>query len=333
MQIEQIEKKQAYIKNKMLLASSANKERYLQLYERLETLKIYNCGCGGQHFAEINRELSQFENQQVIEYLQETFDTQEEILRKYFEQIKQEELLPSIERAESKIKDAIIPTLLLLYFLRKTRINKAIQEVQTTSYEKGKTSAVRELKADGVTVERPTTPSIQTSLNAFEREAITEQITQDINLKGRNIVMEGIAKGVAATAIVQALRRDLVKEYDKRVQNITATLVGENINRARRDVFTSSLTVVGYVRSEVMDSRTCAICQSIDGRFVLPDDPFSKVDIIHSNCRGIWVPVTKQSDIPKNTGIPKSIVDNFDTVGGVPIANSFTQLKKPIIKK
>lgn len=333
MKIEQIEKKQSYIKNKMLLASDANKERYLQLYERLEKVKKDNLCCKEHTFAELNRQLTQFENTQVIEYLQETFDSQEEILRQYFEQIKQEELLPAIDRAESKIKDAIIPTLLLLYFLRKTRISKAIQEVQVTSYEKGKTSAVRELKADGVTVERPTTPSIQTSLNAFEREAITEQITQDINLKGRNIVMEGIAKGVAATAIVQALRRDLVKEYDKRVQNVTGTLVGENINRARRDVFVSSTKVVGYIRSEIMDAKTCAMCRSIDERFVLPDDPFSKVDIIHTNCRGIWVPVLNQDDLPKNSGIPKSIVDNFNTVGGVPVVNSFTQLKKPIIKK
>jgi len=156
--IEQIEEKQRKIQNKMQLASEANKGRYLELFERLEKAKFNTCGCGHVHLAEMGRELTEFENAGVIEYLQETFDTQEEELARQFEAIKQDELLPSIERAESKIKDAVIPTLLLLYFLRKKRIQKAIKDVQATSYERGKTSAIRELKADGVDIDRPSTP-------------------------------------------------------------------------------------------------------------------------------------------------------------------------------
>jgi len=335
--LEQIETKQARIQKRMLSCSSTKKETYQKLFDRLEKSKnillSQNTACRQVHLAENNRELSQYENPGVITFLQETFDEEEAKLVKEFQRILEEELLPNIERSEDKIKEGYVAVLTALMFLRKSKIDKTIGEVQATSYEKGKTSAVKELRADDVTVVRPATPILDTSLATFERNAISEAFEQDINTKGRNIIMEGLAKGVAAGAIVQALRRDLTKEYEKRVSNIVGTLVGENINRGRRAVFQATLNVVGYIRSEIMDSRTCNVCISLDGRTVLPDDPMAKMDVVHSRCRGIWIPITKQDQMPTNTGIPKSIIDTFDTVGGVPIANSFTQLKKPVAKK
>lgn len=339
--LEQIEKKQAYIQKKMLSCSSEKKGKYSALFERLEKSKkellsqTHTCseGCQHVHLSERFRELSKYENPGVMTFLQETFDEQENKLLLEFQRILEEELIPSIERSEEKIKEGYIAVLVALMFLRKSKIDKTIGEVQSVAYEKGKTSAVRELKDRDIVAVRPSTPSLDTSLATFERNAVSEALEQDINTKGRNIVMEGLAKGVGAVAIVQTLRRDLTKEYEKRVSNIVGTLVGESVNRGRRAVFQATQSVVGYVRSEVLDFRTCNVCLSLDGRTVLPDDPMAKMDIVHSRCRGIWIPITKIDEIPKNTGIPKSIIDTFDTVGGVPLVNSFTQLKKPVIKK
>ena len=79
-----------------------------------------------------------------------------------------------------------------------------------------------------------------------------------------------------------------------------------------------------------MDNKTCAMCMSLDQRVVRADDPMAKMDLVHTHCRGIWVPIMGDESFKGSFGLPKTITDRLETVGGVPAINSFTQLKKPI---
>lgn len=63
---------------------------------------------------------------------------------------------------------------------------------------------------------------------------------------------------------------------------------------------------------------------------VVGDESYTVEGVKVSNCRGTWVPIYAEEEQPDITGIPKSIVDSFDTVDGRPRVNAFQQLKKPI---
>lgn len=47
-----------------------------------------------------------------------------------------------------------------------------------------------------------------------------------------------------------------------------------------------------------------------------------------NNCRGFWIAIFDKEDIEGSVGLPKFITDKFETVGGAPITNAFTQIKK-----
>lgn len=88
----------------------------------------------------------------------------------------------------------------------------------------------------------------------------------------------------------------------------------------------------GLQRSEILDDKTCEMCMSVDGRTLSPSDPFTQVGQLHDNCRGMWVAILKtDAELPDAKALPQSILGRFNTVGGVPVANEFRQLKKPVI--
>ena len=67
---------------------------------------------------------------------------------------------------------------------------------------------------------------------------------------------------------------------------------------------------------------------SIDSRIFRKNDPFTRVDSIHSNCRGLWVEIMKEEiEKPAITGIPQSLRNAFTTI------NVFAPPKNPIFRK
>src|SRR3954464_12175070 len=64
--------------------------------------------------------------------------------------------------------------------------------------------------------------------------------------------------------------------------------------------------------AQILDSRTCNYCLSVDGRVIERDDPFGRNTIFHSSCRGIWVSILMdEEDKPSIGGIPQSLKDRF----------------------
>ena len=54
------------------------------------------------------------------------------------------------------------------------------------------------------------------------------------------------------------------------------------------------------------------MCMAFDGKVVDPDDPMARLDMMHTNCRGVWIPIFgSDPDQPKVTGIPATITKRF----------------------
>jgi len=82
----------------------------------------------------------------------------------------------------------------------------------------------------------------------------------------------------------------------------------------------------------VLDGNTCNMCLSLDKRVVEAGDPIAEMDMVHTHCRGLWVPIFASEEQPDNNPIPKTVIDSFDLLDGRPTVNGFKQLKKPIAK-
>jgi hypothetical protein len=76
---------------------------------------------------------------------------------------------------------------------------------------------------------------------------------------------------------------------------------------------------------------TCPFCLSLDKKVITPDDPMRNLEIVHSHCRGLWVPIFGVDETkPEITGIPKALQDRFDLIDGRPTINAFKYMKAPI---
>ena len=205
------------------------------------------------------------------------------------------------------------------------QIRKVINDVVRQALGAGKSTASQEMS-----VQPPATPQTVVQANKLESDLIADAYTNEVESETKGFVRDAVLTGATTAAIVAGLRGRLEDKTSRMINNTANTIVGQNINRGRDVVYQANVQqIYALQRSEILDSKTCNMCLSLDGRVVAMDDPMSELTLAHTNCRGIWT-VVKVDDIekPPIKGVPKSIVDKFDLVGGKPIKNSFQQLKK-----
>jgi hypothetical protein len=182
-------------------------------------------------------------------------------------------------------------------------------------------------------VERPATPVLTTQLINARADQIAEDINNRINSDAKQLAVEGIGKGIATAALIGAIAANANEEAARSITSTTGSVVNSGINFGRGVVFEKFLTQIkAFQRSEIMDDKTCEICLSLDERIVKASDPMASMDLVHTNCRGIWVPIFQDEETTGSFGIPKTIENSFEKVGGVPVVNSFKQMKRPINK-
>lgn len=232
-----------------------------------------------------------------------------------------------ISAIENKIKAGDIAAIAALSFLLYNRFYKQISEKIKVNFEVGKTMASEELK-----VERPATPTAKNQLNNFAAGQIADQSINEIDTAVKDSVRVGFARGVGIAAIiatVKAVYNDAAKKIAKRAAEI---IVSTGVNEGRRLVFEKNIgKIQGYLRSEILDARTCEICRRMDGTQIRVNDTMAYLDQVHSNCRGVWVPILENEKAPSDKwGVSKSVAKAFDTNNrfGIPQKNEFKQIKK-----
>lgn len=275
----------------------------------------------------LTRKLTEQEKRIDFKALNEQFNATQSELEDELAQATSQEIDRFAEAARKKVDAGDIAGIGALSYMLYGKAKKAFENVIKKSYENGKKVASKEMG-----IKPPSTPLQDTQIMAMDANDMARQYVFEMENKSRDLVKDAVVAGAAAAAIASQVKLKARDEAARMIGNMSGTVVGQYVNRGRSKVFQDNLTEIQSLqRSEVLDDATCNICMSLDGRVIKADDPMSFMDIVHTHCRGLWVPVfVSDEEKPDVNGIPKTIADSFDLVDGRPTVNSYKQLKKPV---
>jgi len=270
------------------------------------------------------RHLTEQEQRTDFKFLNDQFNKIQTEMEAEILEASEAEIDRYAESAKQKLDAGDIAAILALGVWIKSKVKDILDRSLTKSFDFGKTAASKELK-----VSRPATSLLNTQLKNLEVGDISEGFVNELQKTGRGIIKNALAADASSAATASAVKEKMKESAETMTNNISGTLVGQYLNRGRRQVFLDNINrISAFQRSEVLDLRTCNMCASLDKRVVKADDPMAEMDVVHSHCRGVWIPIFVTEDQPKVTGIPQSIAKNFDLIDGRPTVNAFKQLKK-----
>jgi len=273
------------------------------------------------------RNLTEQEMRVDYERLNEEYNDLQTDLEDDLSKATREEIERALQTAKNKIDAGDIAGLAALAFLFREAVREIMKRNIKASYDVGKF-----LTADEIEVERPSTPLQDTQLMNMDSDDISEAYAANLENTMKSSLRDGIQKGAATVAILAFAKEVVTDEAAKNITNISGTTIGQYINQGRNMVLHQNIEkIVAFQRSEILDGRTCAMCLALDELVVSPSDPMARMTIVHTHCRGQWVPILAVDEVqPEVTGIPATISNKFDKVDGVPVTNMFKQIKKPV---
>jgi len=278
----------------------------------------------------INRPLTEAEGRVKFAQVAKFFDESEDELEEQIDELTAQQRVDILKKIEKGIDLEDIAVIIGLSLIGSAAMRAHVANATKTSLEAGKASAANEI---GVSI--PTTTNFTKNVVAAKIDLAMKAREQAIldNIKARAVDMVNNEVGK------QAILNEVERIFDNNATAANARIVGHTVvdsyNEGRALSFQKSKEDIhGLQRSEILDEVTCEMCVSLDGRVVSVNDPFTQLGQVHNNCRGIWVAIIKtDNDLPEVKNLPKSILNRFDSVDGVPNVDAFRQLKKPIITK
>jgi hypothetical protein len=271
------------------------------------------------------RALKEIEKKVDFKFLNASFNELEGDFTSDLNRVVNDEMQRNISKVSGKIKAGDIAAIAAMSFLSFPKIYAIVSDYTKKAFEVGKKTGSDEMK-----VERPVTPTQKTQLNNFTSAQIAEDFINEVNSEAKKSAKIGLAKGIAPALIIATINGIVKDRADAFVKDASSTVVNNGINEGRRLVFEKNITeIIGYLRSEILDDRTCPICEALDGAQVKPSDAMAQLDQVHTNCRGVWVPILNDEDVDDKWGVSKTIRNAFDTENryGIPYTNGFKQLK------
>lgn len=323
------------------MANKASLEKNLGEWKKVEQTGVavkrskafdFSEMCNYAHLSEVpfkpaTRKLSMQERRIDFETLNGEMNTIQTGMEEEILAITRPEIDRVAQQTKKKLEAGDILAIAAILFMFRTDIRAILNKYVKKSFDFGKDMAATELKLG-----RPGTPLEITQIMNTDSKLIADAYADNLENVTKGAILDGLAAGAAVAAIVSSVKSRVSDEASRAIINTSGTVVGQYINRGRASVMFDNVSrIVAFQRSEVLDARTCAMCLALDERVVKPDDPMARLDIVHSHCRGLWVPIFAEDDEqPEVTGIPKSIQDSFDTVDGRPVVNAYKQLKRPV---
>jgi hypothetical protein len=206
--------------------------------------------------------------------------------------------------------------------------------IMTEAFSYGKQGAAFEMKKP-----QPPTNKDTKDLLIQRSHALTDIMAGDILKVAKNALLNGLQKQMSEKEkfslldkiAKSAVLKEVVAALDDKAQDIWSVLpsaiVGGAINQGRLFTFdTYHDDIHALQRSEILDDYTCNYCLSVDSKVFAVDDSFTKNDLFHFHCRGIWVEILKdEMELPNITGISDTLRNKFTGLAGG------LNLKKPII--
>jgi len=339
-----------------LLGTTANTERKARLQARIEKTKelkrrqeMLVSQAKAPKYTKIRKskvalqELSEFRLPRKLTFqeertdflrLNEQLNQQSQQFEEEMVEITRDEIARVTKSLEKNNTVLDVATILALILLIRGSTKSTIRKAVGTFYGIGAGLALREARLAGYDTGtgRPPIPTLDKQIMSTDSEIIAETYVSSLESSARSIIQAGIVAGATAQGVLSVLRDEMKAEASKAIANVSGTITGEYLNRGRTSILNKfRADIVAFQRSEVLDSRTCAMCLSLDKRVVKPDDPMAQLELVHTHCRGFWTAIfEKDEEKPEITGIPKNITSRFKTIEGVPVINSFKQVKKPI---
>ncbi|WP_035648696.1 DUF935 family protein [Bradyrhizobium sp. ORS 285] len=185
------------------------------------------------------------------------------------------------------------------------------------AFEFGKNGAAREIG-----VPAPANPAEVLSQIDILATTIVDSHLTDIVHASKTAYLNVISQEGSTLQALAAAERAAEETIVELARNTSSIVVSEYINYGREITFNRAQDkIYALQRSELLDSKTCKFCISMDGRVVEKDDEMTHARAFHSYCRGIWVAIlTDEENPPKITGVPQSLRDRY---GGT--VNDLTQ--------
>lgn len=308
----------------------ADKGQRAKLKQLLVKLREQKPKSFTQHLSEqpykLWRDLTVQEQRADFKQLNDEFNVLQVDLEDELSDITAQETELFLNKVKNKVSAGDIMAIGGLALMFRGKVRKVVDNTISQSYEFGKKTAAKEMS-----VGTPTTPLKATRLKSLEASQIAETFAFELENTAKSLVRSAIAADASDAAIVTAARAAIQDDASKMISNISGSVVGQYVNRGRRQVFLDNIgKITKFQRSEVLDSNTCNICLSLDSRIVPADSPMAEMDLVHSHCRGLWVPIFVVDDQPEDNPIPKTVQDAFDVIDGRPVMNGFRQVKNPI---
>lgn len=193
----------------------------------------------------------------------------------------------------------------------RNQYTRVIKESGLEAYVYGKNGASDELGKKS-----PATPKESKDFFRDNATSVSDKQFSDLIFKVNAKVAEGRRKDLLDRGQELTIGEILVgisaifSEYYTSVVGITAAaVVSMGVNRGRKDVFTEySSDISEYQYSAILDEKTCATCNDLDGK-VVDEAEYKRTSFdppIHHHCRCIWVAIlADELDQPPITGLPE----------------------------
>lgn len=162
-------------------------------------------------------------------------------------------------------------------------------EFTTATAKKGKVMDTVAVSAVMLGTSRLGSPSDAALNNSFPREMVDNAIQQYVTMMEEN-AQEGIRlQGHMMVANAEQLERETVYKAEYPVFNLGLKAVGSDFYALGANLMTSRLNSLGFLAeatirnistyqiNEVMDSRTCPVCQEMDGKVFTVEEGFNQV--------------------------------------------------------
>jgi hypothetical protein len=260
------------------------------------------------------------------------FGKSEDQLRKLLASMTDEQKAKLLKDAAAIIDSGDVSRVGNLSLLRSQELASKVKKIAAEALEKGKSAASKE-----VGIVAPATKAITKQVVNQKLDLAIDERNAKIETAAKARLINAVNNGVGKSAALFDLENLINDQSTKANDRLSANVVIDSFNEGRYLAFDdpeAQAKLHGLQRSEILDDKTCPVCMSVDGKVLSPTDPFTFVNELHDNCRGMWVGVLKtDAELPSVKQLPKSITSRFNIVDGTPIQNDFKQLPKPIVTK
>ncbi len=278
------------------------------------------------------RELTFAEKRMKLADISNFFDDQEGELAAILSKLSTEQKAKLLKDAEKIIDSGNVGNVGNLKLLGSSELAAKVKQMAQDALENGKKGAAREV---GIPV--PLTNNLAKQVVATKMGIAVDQRNARIEDAVKERIVDLVNNQAGKANALFDLEKLIDEQLGKANDKLSGQVVIDSFNEGRYIAFDDPEAkdkIHGLQRSEILDDATCPMCITIDGKVLSASDPFTFVNELHDNCRGMWVAVLKtDAELPPVKILPKSITSRFNTVDGTPTGGIMRQLPKPIIAK